>query len=57
MWIVEFEGGYTITFPAIEGEGRNRAIMRARELQSEAHRYDFAGRRASGARVLKAYQR
>lgn len=55
-WVVVFEGGYSVAVPEVKGEGRDSIIMKARKLQSEINRYNFAGRRASGARVIKMYK-
>ncbi len=56
-WTVEFEGGYTVIVPAEKGEGRDKIMMRARNMQSEQNRYKFDARRASGGRILKCYKR
>jgi len=55
-WVVEFEGGYTVIVPANKKDSRDKVMMMARRIQSDTHRYDFEGRRASGGRIIRCYR-
>ena len=55
-WYVQFDGGFSVTVSAPQGTPRDKIMLLARNRLSEANRYNFDARRASGGKITRVQE-